>query len=81
MLSGHALPPIQMKGIAIRSCPMSSTACSAAKAVTHRAFSEHMPGLDLYLDPSRLDEAAAARTRALLEQALATLETRPKPAT
>ena len=44
-------------------------------------ISEHMPGLDLYLDPSRLDEAAAARTRALLQRALATLETRAKPAT
>ena len=36
--------------------------------------SAHMPGLDLYLDPSLLDEAAATRTRSLLERAIATLD-------
>jgi hypothetical protein len=46
-----------------------------------KLISEHMPGLDLYLDPSRLDEAAAVRTRSLLEKAIATLDSRVKPAT
>jgi hypothetical protein len=33
-----------------------------------------MRGLDLYLDPSLLDRAAAARARSLLQSALAGLD-------
>jgi hypothetical protein len=43
-------------------------------------ISGYIPGLDLYLDPSALDETAVARTKSLLEKALASLEARPKRA-
>jgi hypothetical protein len=43
-------------------------------------ISEHIPGLDLYFDPSALDETAVARTRSLLEKAIASLEARPRRA-
>jgi class 3 adenylate cyclase len=39
-----------------------------------RTYCGHMPGLDLYVDSSRLDPAAAARARSLLESALAGLD-------
>jgi adenylate cyclase len=39
-----------------------------------RTFCGHMRGLDLYLDPSLLDRAAAARARSLLQSALAGLD-------
>jgi hypothetical protein len=39
-----------------------------------RIFSEHMPGLDFYLDHDLLDPATVARVRSLLESALADLK-------
>ena len=41
-----------------------------------RTFSEHLRGLDFYLDPSALDPAAAAHVRKLLGSAMASLEDR-----
>jgi class 3 adenylate cyclase len=39
-----------------------------------RTYCAHMPGLDLYVDPSLLDRAAATRVRSLLQSALAGLD-------
>jgi hypothetical protein len=39
-------------------------------------FSEHMTGLDFYLDPRAIDAAAIERIRATLKNALAALEGR-----
>jgi hypothetical protein len=41
-----------------------------------RIFSEHMPGLDFYLDRDLLDPSTAVRARSLLESALADLKER-----
>jgi class 3 adenylate cyclase len=70
----HALAAIQMKGISRPVVPYVIDGVLASAGVETRLFREHMPGLDLYLDPSILTEEAAARTRALLEQALAAIE-------
>jgi adenylate cyclase len=74
MLSGHALAPIRMKGIAHPVVPYVVDGVLGDEGVTHQLFSEHMPGLDLYLDPSAMNEDGAARVKALLEQALAAIE-------
>jgi class 3 adenylate cyclase len=74
MLSGHALEPIRMKGIAHPVVPYAVDGLLSDDGVTHKLFSEHMPGLDLYLDPSAMNEDGAARVKVLLEQALATIE-------
>ncbi|MFO0992029.1 MAG: adenylate/guanylate cyclase domain-containing protein [Hyphomicrobiales bacterium] len=74
MLSGHALAPIRMKGIAHPVVPYVVDGVLGDEGVTHKLFSEHMPGLDLYLDPSAMNEDGAARVKALLEQALAAIE-------
>ncbi len=83
MLSGHPLPAIQMKGIAHPVVPYVVDGVLGSGGVAHKLFSEHMPGLDLYLDPSALNEDAAARIKALLEQAITALEPggkhRPRP--
>lgn len=79
MFTAHSLPPLRMKGIGRPVVPYVIDGILANSGQVTNLISEHMPGLDLYLDPSRLDEAAAARTRSLLEKALATLEARPRP--
>jgi adenylate cyclase len=81
MFAAHSLPPIQMKGIGRPVVPYVIDGTLASGGQVSKLISEHMPGLDLYLDPSRLDEAAAVRTRSLLEKAIATLDSRVKPAT
>jgi adenylate cyclase len=78
LFTAHSLPPIRMKGIGRPVVPYVINGILANSGQVSNLISEHMPGLDLYLDPSRLDEAAAARTRSLLEKAIATLESRPK---
>ncbi|MGO8920356.1 MAG: adenylate/guanylate cyclase domain-containing protein [Stellaceae bacterium] len=69
----HALPPIAMKGISHDIVPylVESTTDSEGRRV--QVFSEHMTGLDFYLDPSIIDARGAARVRALLKEAVAAL--------
>ena len=59
MLSGRALAPIRMKGIAHPVVPYVVDGVLGGEGVTHKLFSEHMPGLDLYLDPSAMNEDGA----------------------
>jgi len=80
MFTAHSLPPIQMKGISRPVVPYVIDGILASGGQVSSLISEHMPGLDLYLNPSLLDDAAVARTRTLLERAIATLEARPKRA-
>jgi len=74
MLSGRALAPIQMKGIAHPVVPYVVDGVLNSEGVAQKLFSEHMPGLDLYLDPSALNEDAARRIKALLEQAITAID-------
>jgi hypothetical protein len=68
MFAAHSLPAIQMKGISRPVVPYVIDGTLASSGEVSNLISEHMAGLDLYLDPSLLDESAAAKTRALLEK-------------
>jgi len=74
MLTAHALPQIQMKGISRPVVPYTVDGMLGSAGEEYKLFSEHIPGLDLYLDPSILSEEAAKRTRKLLTEALAALD-------
>ncbi|CAN5383908.1 adenylate/guanylate cyclase domain-containing protein [soil metagenome] len=71
--SAHPLPAIQMKGISRPVVPYVIEGALATAEEGTGLFNEHMPGLDFYLDPAALNEEAAARTRFVLQQALAAL--------
>jgi class 3 adenylate cyclase len=74
--AAHPLSPIHMKGISHPVVPYVIEGSREGTGEPSRLFSEHLPGLDLYLDPSALDEEAKARTRALLKKAVAALDSR-----
>jgi adenylate cyclase len=74
MVSAHALSEIEMKGIARPVVPYAVDGMISANGHEHRLFSEHVRGLDFYLDPSILSEEEAARTRKVLQQAIAALD-------
>jgi adenylate cyclase len=74
MLSAHALPAIEMKGIARPVVPYLVDGVIGTAGQERRLFSEHVPGLDLYLDPSVLSDEEAARTKKILQQAIAALD-------
>ncbi|HEX2099813.1 MAG TPA: adenylate/guanylate cyclase domain-containing protein, partial [Candidatus Synoicihabitans sp.] len=78
MLVAHALPAIQMKGISRPVVPYVIDGTLGIDGEESRLFREHLPGLDLYLDPSVLSEEATARTRSLLQEAIAALDGRLK---
>jgi adenylate cyclase len=78
ILVAHALPPITMKGINREIIPYAVEGMLDASGRMMEVFSEHMTGLDLYFDPTVIDDDASPRVRAILEQALASLA-RSKP--
>src|SRR5882672_9773679 len=73
-VAAHALLPISMKGIRREVIPYAVEGMLTASGQKIEIFSEHMPGLDLYLDTSAVDAPAAARIRATLRGAMAALE-------
>ena len=73
LVRAHALPAIEMKGIARPVVPYAVDEFRGAAAAA-RTFTEQAPGLDLRMDLDKLDPATA---RALLEQALAKLQAAP----
>ena len=83
----RALPPISMKGISRQVVPYAIEGTLDEVGATQRIFSEHMTGLDFYLDPSAVDAKTAAHIRTLLQSALTPLERRaadaaePEPGT
>ena len=74
MIVARALPPVSEAVIGREVAPYALEHWLDAEANHRRAFSEHMPGLDLYLDPSLLAPASAAYVRDLLQKALVGLE-------
>ncbi|CAG0977571.1 adenylate cyclase [Burkholderiales bacterium] len=80
ILVAHPLPPITMKGISREVVPYVVEGLLDASGKKMEIFSEHMTGLDFYLDPAMIDAPTSERARRVLRQALATLD-RPKPAT
>jgi len=74
ILVAHALPPITMKGISREIVPYAVEGMLDATGQKVEIFSEHMTGLDFYLDPSMVNVGSADRIRALLQDAIASLE-------
>jgi adenylate cyclase len=70
----HALPSITMKGISREVVPYSVEGMLDAEGHKIEIFSEHMTGLDFYLDPSMVTDGSAERIRAVLRNALSALE-------
>jgi hypothetical protein len=74
IVSAHALPPISMKGISREVVPYLVE--SRLEGSRTMVFSEHMTGLDFYLDPGVVDGSASDRIRTVLQKAIAALESR-----
>ncbi len=74
ILVAHALPPITMKGINREVVPYAVEGMLDASGQKVEIFSEHMTGLDFYLDPSMVNVGSAERIRTVLKDAIAALE-------
>src|SRR5262249_28358222 len=67
-------PPITMKGISREVVPYAVEGMLDAQGQKVEVFSEHMTGLDFYLDPAMVTVGSAHRIRALLQKAITALE-------
>ncbi len=76
LVVARPLPPISMKGIPREVVPYAIDGLVDASGAPQRIFSEHMTGLDFYLDPVAVDAQAADHARAVLRRALAELDRR-----
>jgi hypothetical protein len=65
-----------MKGIAREVVPYAIDGGAGKGGATIHVVTENTVGLDLYLDPGRVDAASTAHVRAALERALAALDAR-----
>jgi class 3 adenylate cyclase len=74
MLVAHPLPPITMKGISRDVIPYAVEGLLDETGQKIEIFSEHMAGLDFYLDPSMVPSGSAERIRALLQDAVSALD-------
>jgi hypothetical protein len=63
-----------MKGISREIVPYAVEGMLDAMGQKVEIFSEHMMGLDFYLDPSMVNVGSADKIRALLQNAIAALE-------
>jgi adenylate cyclase len=79
MVSAHALPSITVKGIHRQIVPYLVDGLLDATGTKIEKFSEHAAGLDFYLDLGAVDDAAEARIRGLLQDAIAALDRRRGP--
>jgi class 3 adenylate cyclase len=74
LVAGHALPSISMKGIAREVVPYAVDGMLGEGGATSHVVTENTVGLDLYLDPGRVDAASTAQVRSALNRALAALD-------
>jgi adenylate cyclase len=74
ILVAHALAPITMRGISREVIPYAVEGMLDADGQKIEIFSEHMPGLDFYLDPSMVTAGSAEHIRARLREALSALD-------
>ncbi len=79
ILVARALPPITMKGISREVVPFAVEGMLDALGQKVEIFSEHMTGLDFYLDPAMVTVGSAHRIRTLLQKAIASLEKYASP--
>jgi len=69
-----ARPPITMKGISREVVPYAITGMIDADGETVQVFSEHLTGLDFYLNASMIDASSATHIRKVLQDALKAIE-------
>jgi class 3 adenylate cyclase len=76
IVAARALPPISVKGINRTVVPYVVEGVLDETGRKIEIFSEHMTGLDFYLDPRAVDATAIERIRATLKNAIVALEER-----
>jgi hypothetical protein len=76
IVAARALPQIAVKGISRTVIPYVVEGVLDETGRKIEIFSEHMTGLDFYLDPRAIDTAVRERIRATLKNAIAALEAR-----
>ena len=76
IVAARALPQISVKGISRMVVPYVVEGVLDEAGRKIEIFSEHMTGLDFYLDPRAVDATALERIRATLRNAIAALEAR-----
>ena len=76
IVAARALPQISVKGIGRMVVPYVVEGVLDEAGQKVEIFSEHMTGLDFYLDPRAIDATALERIRATLGNAIAALEGR-----
>jgi class 3 adenylate cyclase len=81
MMVAHALPPITMKGISREIIPYTVEGLLDEKGNQVAIISEHMTGMDFYLDPTMIETGSTEHIRSVLKQALAALERQPVAST
>jgi class 3 adenylate cyclase len=74
IVAAHALPSITMKGISREVIPYAVEGTLDATGQKLEIFSEHLTGMDFYLDPSMVQSGSAERIRAVLRDAITALE-------
>lgn len=79
LVRAHPLPAITMKGISREVVPYAVDGLLGELAQRPQVISEHVKGLDLFVDLEVLDAGAADRVRRRLEGLLAALDLRAKP--
>jgi adenylate cyclase len=77
MILAHTLPAITMKGISREVVPFAVDGITDAAGGKTEIISEHLTGLDLYLDPTRVETVGAEQVRSIFRRALAALEKKP----
>lgn len=70
----HELQPITMKGISREVVPYAVKGILGKGGETIRVFSEHITGLDLYLNANMIDATNAGHVRKVLQDALDALD-------
>ena len=78
IVRAHPLPPISVKGISRQIVPYAFEGLVEELRQRPNVISERSMGVELFLDLDVIDRGAAERTRRLLEEALAAIDTKAK---
>lgn len=73
-VAAHPMPPIAMKGIARKVVPYAVEGILDGPGAKAEVFSEHLVGVDFYLDPSRVPVDTSERLRQVLQRAIGALD-------
>ena len=76
LVRAHPLEPVRLKGIAHPIVPYAVEGALDGAGGSTKIISEHATGLDLFIDPSAMDQASRQRICGLLEGVLAELKAR-----